>query len=92
MHIDELTPLWALRSVGRGQSMAWTSDLAGRWGRAWSESTVLATLAPVLLTPLLPPSDKVLDMAWFRHDDILDIAITSSVAQMAPEVVLIGAD
>ncbi len=90
MHIDELTPLWALRSVGRGQSMAWTSDLAGRWGRAWSESAVLATLAPVLLTPLLPPSDKVLDMAWFWHDDILDVAITSSGAQTAPEVVLIG--
>ncbi len=89
VQIDQTTPLWALRSIGRGQSMAWTSDLGGRWGRAWLASDHIAILAPLLLSPLLPTADTGLDMSWFWHDDILEVTVESKVASETPVVRMI---
>ncbi len=91
MQIDELTPLWALRRVGRGQSMVWASDLGTRWGRDWTALPTLPAFAPLLLTPLLPADDRSLDVSWFWHDDILDIALSSGDAESPPDVALIDA-
>lgn len=89
MAVDALTPLWAVRQVGQGQSMVWASDLSGNWGRAWQASPAFAPLSSLLLTPLLPTADTTFDMAWYWHDDILDIDITSRKTD-TPRVALLA--
>lgn len=90
LQIDPTTPLWVLRPVGRGHSAAWTSDLGNRWGRAWVAQDMVTTLAPLLITPLLPANNNTLDMAWFWHDDILDVDVSSPLTTPAPTVTLIA--
>lgn len=92
LQVDALTPLWAIRQVGAGQSMVWASDLGNRWGRAWMDPAMRTTLAPLLLTPLLTSQNNTLDMAWFWHDDILDVDVTSTREAPDPQVTLIAAD
>lgn len=87
MQIDDETPLWAVRLVGRGQSAVWASDLATRWGVDWVNSGYVQQIMPALLAPLLPQASDNLAVSWQWYDDILEVDVTvRDVSDVPPNV------
>jgi hypothetical protein len=92
MQIDADNPLWVTQQVGMGQSAIWASDLGARWGRDWLQSDALAALVPALLAPLIPRAPQNLSFAWYAHDDLLDIDVTTDITTTVPVAQLVSAD
>jgi len=92
MQIDADNPLWVSQQVGMGQSAVWASDLGARWGRDWLQGDALAALVPALLTPLTPSPPQNLALAWYAHDDLLDIDVTTDITTTVPIAQLVSTD
>jgi len=92
MQIDSDNPLWVRQQVGMGQSAVWASDLSMRWGRDWVQGAGLTALVPALLTPLIPTTPQTVALAWYAHDDLLDIDVTADITTTVPIAQLVGAD
>lgn len=93
MQIDAENPLWAIQSVGMGQSAVWASDLSQRWGRELLQSQSFAALVPALLAPLIPSTTQSLALAWYWHDDLLDVDVTTDAPLTTPpRAELVAAD
>ena len=93
MQIDAENPLWAIQPVGMGQSAVWASDLSQRWGREWLTSPAFAALVPALLAPLIPSATQSMALAWYWHDDLLDVDVTTDTPLTTPpRAQLVAAD
>jgi len=93
IQIDADNPLWVTQQVGVGQSAVWASDLGARWGRDWLASPALAALVPALLAPLIPTAPSSMSLAWYWHDDLLDVQVTTDApTATAPSAQLVAAD
>ena len=91
--IDAETPLWATRRVGRGVSMVWASDLGTRWARDYVTAGTVDQLVPVMLAQVLPSTSADLDVRWYMHDDLLEIAVARAyAADTPPQLQLFAAD
>jgi uncharacterized membrane protein len=93
MQIDADNPLWVIQQAGAGQSAVWASDLSQRWGRDWLTSPAFAALVPALLAPLIPTAPSAMTLAWYWHDDLLDVEVTTDApTTTAPSAQLIAPD
>lgn len=93
MQIDADNPLWAMHPIGMGQSAVWASDLSQRWGRDWLQSPALGALVPALLAPLIPSSTQSMGLAWYWHDDLLDVDVTTDTpTTTSPNAQLVATD
>lgn len=91
--IDAETPLWATRRVGRGVSMVWASDLGSRWARDYVMAGTVDQLVPVMLAQVLPSTSTDLDVRWYMHDDLLEIAVARAYeSDTPPQLQLFAAD
>ncbi|MBM4414271.1 MAG: VWA domain-containing protein [Chloroflexi bacterium] len=89
LQIDNDTPLWALRLVGRGQSAVWASDFGSRWGTDWVTSDAIRQIMPALLSPLLPQTSDNIAVGWHWYDDLLEIDVATREEQSSPPTILL---
>jgi hypothetical protein len=77
-------PLLATWQYGLGRSVAWTSDLSGRWAKNWLEWDGFTRLVGQMITWSLPrPGDEQLDLA---------VAVRGNEATLTAQTTDIGAE
>ncbi|MEW5958275.1 MAG: VWA domain-containing protein [Chloroflexota bacterium] len=77
-------PLLATWQYGLGRSVAWTSDLSGRWAQAWLGWEDFARFAGQLVNWSLPlPGDEKMDLAASVSGDQASLSVTLKEPRLA---------